>query len=202
MVTRVNNSNDTKKRKLPDTGVVDSTGEPLKKIVIKREDSGEVTVEGSTTATVAEEEVDEDEDEDEIEEIEDDIEEEEEEEEFEEDEDEEEDDEDEFEDEIDMIAEPKDRRRKFPVKYLENRTRRQVTFAKRRHGIMKKAYELSVLTGANILLLVLGHTGLVYTFSTPKLEPIIRDQQGKDLIRACLNKPSPEGTPQDTTSTD
>ncbi|CAL9735987.1 arginine metabolism regulation protein I [Monosporozyma servazzii] len=96
---------------------------------------------------------------------------------------------DDFVDEIEMIAEPKDVRRKIPIKYIDNRTRRQVTFAKRRHGIMKKAYELSVLTGANILLIILGQSGLVYTFSTPKLEPIVREKTGKDLIRACLNDP-------------
>lgn len=104
--------------------------------------------------------------------------------------------EDDFVDEIEMIAEPKDVRRKIPIKYIDNRTRRQVTFAKRRHGIMKKAYELSVLTGANILLMILGHSGLVYTFSTPKLEPIVRDKTGKDLIRACLNDSSRSPTPQ------
>ena len=103
------------------------------------------------------------------------------------DDEEEEEEEDGYIDEIEMIQEPKDVRRKIPIKYIENKTRRQVTFAKRRHGIMKKAYELSVLTGVNILLLILGHSGLVYTFSTPKLEPIIREDKGKELIRKCLN---------------
>lgn len=141
---------------------------------------------------VDDEEIEEDEEEEEDIEGEDDIEEEEE---------EEEDIDDEFVDEIEMIAEPKDVRRKIPIKYIDNRTRRQVTFAKRRHGIMKKAYELSVLTGANILLLILGQSGLVYTFSTPKLEPIVRDKTGKDLIRACLNAPSLSPTPTNTPTT-
>ncbi|CCF56824.1 hypothetical protein KAFR_0B05290 [Kazachstania africana CBS 2517] len=78
-------------------------------------------------------------------------------------------------------------RRKNPIKYIENKTRRQVTFAKRRHGLMKKAYELSVMTGANILLLIVSNTGLVYTFTTPKLEPVVINEEGKNLIRACLN---------------
>ncbi|SMN21750.1 similar to Saccharomyces cerevisiae YMR042W ARG80 Transcription factor involved in regulation of arginine-responsive genes [Maudiozyma saulgeensis] len=78
-------------------------------------------------------------------------------------------------------------RRKKPIKYIQNRTRRHVTFAKRRHGIMKKAYELSVLTGANILLLIESHnTGLVYTFTTPRLERVVAGQEGKDLVRRCL----------------
>lgn len=82
-------------------------------------------------------------------------------------------------------------KQKVPIKYISNRARRQVTFAKRRHGIMKKAYELSVLTGANVLLLILSKSGLVYTFTTPKLERIVREEEGKSLIRRCL---------QDTTS--
>ncbi|KOG97386.1 Arg80p DI49_4131 [Saccharomyces eubayanus] len=80
-------------------------------------------------------------------------------------------------------------RQKQPIKYIENKTRRHVTFSKRRHGIMKKAYELSVLTGANILLLILANSGLVYTFTTPKLEPLVREDEGKNLIKACINAP-------------
>ncbi|CAI4048063.1 Arg80p SKDI_13G1770 [Saccharomyces kudriavzevii IFO 1802] len=81
-------------------------------------------------------------------------------------------------------------RQKQPIKYIENKTRRHVTFSKRRHGIMKKAYELSVLTGANILLLILANSGLVYTFTTPKLEPVVREDEGKNLIKACINAPN------------
>lgn len=80
------------------------------------------------------------------------------------------------------------KRRKAPLKYIENTTRRHVTFAKRRHGIMKKAYELAVMTGANVLLLILSPKGLVYTFATPSLQPLIRDDPGKELIRRCLNQ--------------
>lgn len=78
-------------------------------------------------------------------------------------------------------------KQKYPIKYIENKTRRHVTFGKRRHGIMKKAYELSVLTGANVLLLVLSNNGLVYTFTTPKLEPVVREEEGKQLVWKCLN---------------
>lgn len=83
-------------------------------------------------------------------------------------------------------VEGKTAKRKVNIKLIANRTRRHVTFAKRRHGIMKKAYELSVLTGANVMLLILSKSGLVYTFTTPKLEPFIRDEEGKKLIRQCL----------------
>lgn len=80
-------------------------------------------------------------------------------------------------------------RRKIEIKFIENKTRRHVTFSKRKHGIMKKAFELSVLTGTQVLLLVVSETGLVYTFSTPKFEPIVTQQEGRNLIQACLNAP-------------
>jgi len=52
---------------------------------------------------------------------------------------------------------------------------------------MKKAYELSTLTGTQVLLLVASETGHVYTFATPKLQPLITKPEGKNLIQACLN---------------
>lgn len=52
---------------------------------------------------------------------------------------------------------------------------------------MKKAYELSTLTGTQVLLLVASETGHVYTFATRKLQPLITNQEGKNLIQQCLN---------------
>jgi len=52
---------------------------------------------------------------------------------------------------------------------------------------MKKAYELSTLTGTQVLLLVASETGHVYTFATPKLQPLITKPEGKNLIQSCLN---------------
>lgn len=47
----------------------------------------------------------------------------------------------------------------------------------------KQAYELSVLTGTQVLLLVVSETGLVYTFTTPKLQPLVTKAEGKNLIQ-------------------
>jgi pheromone receptor transcription factor len=49
--------------------------------------------------------------------------------------------------------------------------------------ILSKAYELSVLTGTQVLLLVVSETGLVYTFTTPKLQPLVTKAEGKNLIQ-------------------
>ena len=50
-----------------------------------------------------------------------------------------------------------------------------------------QAYELSTLTGTQVLLLVASETGHVYTFATRKLQPMITSETGKALIQTCLN---------------
>lgn len=87
-------------------------------------------------------------------------------------------------------------RRKIEIKFIQDKSRRHITFSKRKAGIMKKAYELSVLTGTQVLLLVVSETGLVYTFTTPKLQPLVTKSEGKNLIQACLNAPE-EGLGED-----
>nr|OQO22130.1 hypothetical protein B0A51_09394 [Rachicladosporium sp. CCFEE 5018] len=86
---------------------------------------------------------------------------------------------------------PSRERRKIEIKFIQDKSRRHITFSKRKAGIMKKAYELSVLTGTQVLLLVVSETGLVYTFTTPKLQPLVTKPEGKNLIQACLNAPEP-----------
>ncbi|XP_063933547.1 serum response factor homolog A-like [Zophobas morio] len=80
-------------------------------------------------------------------------------------------------------------RRKIPIEFIEDKSRRTITFSKRKAGIMKKAFELSTLTGTQVLLLVASETGHVYTFATPKLQPMITKPEGKNLIQSCLNAP-------------
>ena len=52
-----------------------------------------------------------------------------------------------------------------------------------------QAYELSTLTGSEILLLIASETGQVYTFATPKFQPLIARPPGKTFIENCLNAP-------------
>jgi len=87
-------------------------------------------------------------------------------------------------------------RRKINIEYIEDKSRRQITFSKRKAGIMKKAYELTTLTGTQALLLIASETGHVYTFATPKLQPFVTRQDGKALIQRCLNSPDP-GLPEE-----
>lgn len=48
---------------------------------------------------------------------------------------------------------------------------------------LKQAYELSTLTGTQVLLLVVSETGLVYTYTTNKLQPLVTAKEGKALIQ-------------------
>jgi pheromone receptor transcription factor len=63
-----------------------------------------------------------------------------------------------------------------------------------------QAYELSVLTGTQVLLLVVSETGLVYTFTTPKLQPLVTKPEGKNLIQvwlcSCCTASAPVAAPR------
>ncbi|KAL2324483.1 hypothetical protein Fmac_023541 [Flemingia macrophylla] len=57
-------------------------------------------------------------------------------------------------------------RGKIQMKKIENGTSRQVTFSKRRSGLLKKAYELSVLCDAQVAVIVFSQNGRLYEFSS------------------------------------
>ncbi|CAL0307426.1 unnamed protein product [Lupinus luteus] len=56
-------------------------------------------------------------------------------------------------------------RGKIEIKRIENTTNRQVTFCKRRNGLLKKAYELSVLCDAEVALVVFSNRGRLYEYA-------------------------------------
>lgn len=53
---------------------------------------------------------------------------------------------------------------KLEIKKIENPTNRQVTFSKRRNGLMKKAFELSTLCDVDILCIMFSPSGKLTTF--------------------------------------
>ncbi|KAF9687283.1 hypothetical protein SADUNF_Sadunf02G0077500 [Salix dunnii] len=57
---------------------------------------------------------------------------------------------------------------KLEIKRIENNTNRQVTFSKRRNGLIKKAYELSVLCDIDIALIMFSPSGRLSHFSGKK----------------------------------
>lgn len=79
------------------------------------------------------------------------------------------------------------RRGKVKIDFIDDRNKRNITFSKRKQGLMKKFHELTKLTGTEGLCLVVSDSGHIYTFATPKLNPIIHEQAGRDLIYRCLS---------------
>ncbi|KAI5397236.1 hypothetical protein KIW84_063165 [Lathyrus oleraceus] len=78
-------------------------------------------------------------------------------------------------------------RGKIEIKRIENTTTRQVTFSKRRTGLLKKTNELSVLCDAQIGLIIFSSTGKLFQYcSQPyRMDQIIEKYQrcsGKRII--------------------
>ncbi|KAF7071245.1 hypothetical protein CFC21_076621 [Triticum aestivum] len=64
-------------------------------------------------------------------------------------------------------------RGRIEIKRIENTTSRQVTFCKRRNGLLKKAYELSVLCDAEVALIVFSSRGRLYEYSNNSVKATI-----------------------------
>ncbi|KDP42661.1 hypothetical protein JCGZ_00165 [Jatropha curcas] len=77
-------------------------------------------------------------------------------------------------------------RGKIEIKRIENTTNRQVTFCKRRNGLLKKAYELSVLCDAEVALVVFSSRGRLYEYANNSVRATI-DRYKK----ACSDSTNP-----------
>ncbi|KAH6558013.1 hypothetical protein KP509_1Z082000 [Ceratopteris richardii] len=60
-------------------------------------------------------------------------------------------------------------RRKIKIKRIENATTRQVTFSKRRGGLLKKAHDLSVLCDAEVAVIIFSSKGKLFQFANPRI---------------------------------
>uniref|UniRef100_A0A453RN25 MADS-box domain-containing protein n=1 Tax=Aegilops tauschii subsp. strangulata TaxID=200361 RepID=A0A453RN25_AEGTS len=77
-------------------------------------------------------------------------------------------------------------RGRVELKRIENKINRQVTFAKRRNGLLKKAYELSVLCDAEVALIVFSNRGKLYEFCSTQryTHALVRS------LKSCARKSS------------
>ncbi|XP_072056269.1 agamous-like MADS-box protein AGL65 [Arachis hypogaea] len=65
---------------------------------------------------------------------------------------------------------------KVPIKKIENITNRQIIFSKRKNGLIKKAYELSVLCDVDVVLITFSPSGRPALFSS-STSPVNSDFQ-------------------------
>ncbi|XP_028204327.1 MADS-box transcription factor ANR1-like isoform X3 [Glycine soja] len=64
-------------------------------------------------------------------------------------------------------------RGKIAIRRIDNSTSRQVTFSKRRNGLLKKARELSILCDAEVGLMVFSSTGKLYDYASTSMKSVI-----------------------------
>ncbi|KAL8091824.1 MADS-box protein SOC1-like [Apium graveolens] len=64
-------------------------------------------------------------------------------------------------------------RGKTQMRRIENATSRQVTFSKRRNGLLKKAFELSVLCDAEVALIIFSTRGKLFEFASSSMHDMI-----------------------------
>nr|NP_001302702.1 agamous-like MADS-box protein AGL1 [Brassica napus]AGB51134.1 Shatterproof [Brassica napus] len=79
-------------------------------------------------------------------------------------------------------------RGKIEIKRIENTTSRQVTFCKRRNGLLKKAYELSVLCDAEVALVVFSTRGRLYEYANNSVKGTI--ERYKKACSDAVNPPT------------
>ncbi|KAK4805011.1 hypothetical protein SAY86_004828 [Trapa natans] len=71
-------------------------------------------------------------------------------------------------------------RGKIVIRRIDNSTSRQVTFSKRRNGLLKKAKELAILCDAEVGVVIFSSTGRLCDFASTSMKAIIeRYQQSK-----------------------
>ncbi|XP_024028272.1 MADS-box protein AGL42-like isoform X2 [Morus notabilis] len=81
-------------------------------------------------------------------------------------------------------------RGKIQMRRIENATNRQVTFSKRRNGLLKKAHELSVLCDVEVAVIIFSQKGRLYEFSSTDMRKIIERyrKQPKDLEQTNMTE--------------
>ncbi|KAK1383500.1 Developmental protein like [Heracleum sosnowskyi] len=82
-------------------------------------------------------------------------------------------------------------RGRVELKRIENKINRQVTFSKRRNGLLKKAYELSVLCDAEVALIIFSNRGKLYEFcSTSNMLKLLEKYQNCNFGALEVNRPA------------
>ncbi|XP_076907021.1 MADS-box protein SOC1-like isoform X2 [Bidens hawaiensis] len=80
-------------------------------------------------------------------------------------------------------------RGKTQIRRIENATSRQVTFSKRRNGLLKKAFELSVLCDAEVAVIIFSPNGKLYEFASSSMKDTIK--RYRDHVKEIQTQNSP-----------
>ncbi|PIN12664.1 MADS box transcription factor [Handroanthus impetiginosus] len=84
-------------------------------------------------------------------------------------------------------------RGRVQLKRIENKINRQVTFSKRRSGLLKKAHEISVLCDADVGLIVFSTKGKLFEYATDScMERILERYERYSYAERQLREPNVE----------
>uniref|UniRef100_A0A3P8VR75 Myocyte enhancer factor 2d n=1 Tax=Cynoglossus semilaevis TaxID=244447 RepID=A0A3P8VR75_CYNSE len=64
-------------------------------------------------------------------------------------------------------------RKKIQIQRITDERNKQVTFTKRKFGLMKKAYELSVLCDCEIALIIFNHTNKLFQYASTDMDKVL-----------------------------
>nr|XP_043608694.1 truncated transcription factor CAULIFLOWER A-like [Erigeron canadensis] len=82
-------------------------------------------------------------------------------------------------------------RGRVQLKRIENKISRQVTFSKRRTGLLKKAHEISVLCDADVALIVFSTKGKLFEYAThSSMEAILERYERYSYAEKLLTAPA------------
>ncbi|KAA8528356.1 hypothetical protein F0562_035711 [Nyssa sinensis] len=83
-------------------------------------------------------------------------------------------------------------REKIKIKKIDNITARQVTFSKRRRGLIKKAEELAVLCDAEVGLVIFSATGRVFDYASSSMKDLLEKYNLHSNNLGKMDQPSVE----------
>jgi hypothetical protein len=72
-------------------------------------------------------------------------------------------------------------RKKIDIKPIPYKLKRQITFSKRKTGLLKKVKELTTLTQTEALVILVSETGNPHSYATKKFHDMIRNSDTKTL---------------------
>ncbi|CAB4278727.1 unnamed protein product [Prunus armeniaca] len=65
------------------------------------------------------------------------------------------------------------KKKKIPIEKIEKKKSHNVTLSKTRNGLIKKAWEFSILSSASVGVLVISVAGHHYTYGFPSLDFVV-----------------------------
>ncbi len=81
-------------------------------------------------------------------------------------------------------------RKKIQITRISDERNRQVTFTKRKFGLMKKAYELSVLCDCEIAVVIFNSHNKLFQYASHDMDKVLLKYTGRSYLISTLEENS------------